>query len=157
MCILLVFGCKKTMTMEETRDKPAKDLTGVEVVISMNSDVYEKHTKPIVQLRHSRHSEGIDNVECINCHHDYMEPADVQKCGSPKCHDRSIQPKDDRYNNKKKNKIRVYHYYAIHELCVGCHRKVRERLDIGSWTTEASRAKRDRLPVTCKQCHIEGK
>lgn len=173
--ILLFFGCRETMSKEDTVENFTKEITklhesimesgdfhssGVEVFISMNSDVYEKHTNPIVQFRHSRHSgtveiRRIDYVECINCHHDYMEPASVQKCSTLKCHDRGVQPKSDTFNNTKKSKIRVYHYYAIHELCIGCHRKLRRKLNIGSWTTKNMREMGDRIPVTCKQCHIK--
>lgn len=109
--------------------------------LTMKSTVYEEHTKPIVTFTHKKHSEDY-KIACADCHHVYQDGKNVwkegdavQKCGS--CHS---QAKSSDPQLSKEEKIKLYHYTAIHENCVGCHKTLKKE---GKPTG----------PVSCKECH----
>jgi hypothetical protein len=96
--------------------------------ITMNSTVYKKHTKGLVEFSHKKHAERKD-VACTECHHVYKDGKNVwkqgdavQKCEA--CHSEAKQAKDDKTKMSKKEKIQKYHYDAIHTNCKNCHKKM---------------------------------
>ena len=111
---------------------------------TMDSKVYATHKKKLVTFTHKKHS-GDYKIPCADCHHVYKdgknvweEGAVVQKCGE--CHSEAKAPKGkDAPKLSKAEKIEKYHYSAIHENCVGCHK--------------AEKKKGKKAPTACKDCH----
>ncbi len=99
-------------------------------VITMDSKVYKKHTKGLVELHHKKHAEH-EGISCADCHHVYKDGKNTWKEGDPvqkcaECHNKTGKaPKD----MKKAEKIKSYHKDAIHENCKSCHKKM---IDKGS-------------------------
>jgi hypothetical protein len=117
-------------------------------IIIMNSKVYEKHTKGLVTFQHKKHFTSYryrnHKYICKDCHHIYEEGVNVWKEGKPvqkcyECHKEAKAPQGkDAPRLSTIEKIRKYHYSAIHEQCIGCH-KWRARPDFGA--------------TACKDCH----
>jgi len=112
--------------------------------MTMNSKVYDKHTKAQVVFSHKKHSAEY-KIACADCHHvikdgknTWKEGDPVQKCEA--CHSEAKPPAGkDAPEMTKEQKIAKYHYTAIHENCVGCHK--------------AEKAKGKNAPAACKDCH----
>jgi len=122
--------------------------TDVPDVVKMESKVYPKHTKPIVTLSHKKHSVDY-KIACTECHHVYKdgkntwkEGDEVKKCDA--CHCEPKKPKGDKTKMKKAEKIKKYHYSAIHANCRDCHKQLKKE-------------KKATGPVTCVKCHVKEK
>ena len=107
--------------------------------IVMESKVYAKHKKALVNLSHKKHNVDY-KIPCTECHHVYKDGKNVwkegdavQKCDA--CHSEAKAPKDDKCS--KKDKIIKYHYSAIHENCKSCHKA----------------SKKPTAPTKCAECH----
>ena len=121
--------------------------------ITMNSKVYAKHKKALVTLTHKKHSVDY-KVACTDCHHIYKDGKNVwkegdavQKCDAKACHDKAKAPKTKEGEKKlsRMEKLKQgYHYSAIHENCVGCHKKLKK-------------AAKPTGPTACKDCHPKKK
>lgn len=114
--------------------------------ITMNSKVYKKHKKALVTLTHKKHNVDY-KIACADCHHVYKDGKNVWKEGDAvqkcdECHSEAKAPKVKKGEPKipKKEKILKYHYSAIHENCVGCHKDLKK-------------AAKPTGPTTCKDCH----
>ncbi|MBN1842196.1 MAG: cytochrome c3 family protein [Deltaproteobacteria bacterium] len=113
--------------------------------MTMNSKAYDKHKKALVTFTHKKHNVDY-KISCADCHHVYecgknvwKEGNDVQKCDV--CHSQAKAPTGkDAPKLSKKEKIAKYHYSAIHENCVGCHKDLKK-------------AGKPTGPTACKQCH----
>ena len=128
--------------------------TQVDDVIKMQNPAYSEHTKGIVEFSHKKHATEY-GAKCGDCHHDdkgqpldIQEGADVQGC--IECHKIPGEvPKDVKKEWKTKklkkdetNKLaREYHAEAIHDNCIGCHKK---------WNKEN---KSKAAPTSCTKCH----
>ncbi|MBW1896194.1 MAG: cytochrome c3 family protein, partial [Deltaproteobacteria bacterium] len=106
-CVALLFG-----VVYATQQAP--DTT------TMNSTVYEKHTKPVVTLSHKKHNVDY-GISCADCHHVYENGKNVWKEGDAVekcqvCHSQAKAPKAKPGDPKlsKVEKIKLYHYSAIH-------------------------------------------
>ena len=117
--------------------------------ITMNSPVYGKHTKTSVKFSHKKHAEDY-GVACNECHHLFeggknvwKEGDAVQKC--QECHKeaKAPPPKKGAPKISAKEMIKTYHYSAIHENCVACHKELKKK----------DRQKYAKIPVTCANCH----
>jgi hypothetical protein len=112
--------------------------------MTMNSNVYGEHKKPLVTFTHTKHSVDY-KIACADCHHVFKdgknvwkEGDEVEKCEA--CHSEAKAPAGkDAPTLSKQQKIEKYHYSAIHENCVGCHK--------------AEKKEGKAAPTTCKDCH----
>jgi hypothetical protein len=133
--------------------------TQVDDVIKLQNPAYEEHTKGIVEFTHKKHATEY-GATCGDCHHDdkgqpladLKEGDDVQNC--IECHKIPGQvPKDVKKEWRAKklkkdetNKLaREYHAEAIHDNCIGCHKK---------WNKEN---KSKAAPTSCSKCHPKTK
>ena len=96
--------------------------------ITMDSKIYSKHTKGLVQFSHKKHADQ-EGIGCSDCHHVYKdgkntwkEGDEVQKCEA--CHSEPAKPKGDKTKMSKAEKIKKYHKDALHANCKGCHKKM---------------------------------
>jgi hypothetical protein len=133
--------------------------------IQMNAPEYETHTKPLVEFKHRSHTSDFPQKYpqffengCGTCHHDdegqprtdLAPGGDVNYCidchSEPGAVPREIKREmraQDLTRSEKKTRELEYHAEAVHDLCRGCHRKVRKF----DRTTKA--------PTTCMKCHTK--
>jgi hypothetical protein len=137
---LLVISCVAFLFGAVYATQPVPD------TVTMNSTVHGEHTKPLVTLTHKKHNVDYQ-VPCAECHHVvengknvWKEGDAVQKCEA--CHSQAKAPKANPGDAQpsKAEKIKLFHYSAIHENCVGCHK-------------EFKKAGKSTGPTSCKQCH----
>jgi len=100
-----------------------------------NTKTFIKKQRPAVAFPHGRH---MNEIECLNCHHDYKdgknvlsedsltEGSDAIKCAA--CH--GLDNASGRHGLKN----------AFHEQCSGCHRKM-------------GKEKKKTGPRLCAGCH----
>ena len=122
--------------------------------ITMESKVYKKHKKSLVTLSHKKHNVDY-KIGCTDCHHVYKEGKNVfkegdkvQKCDAKGCHDKAKAPKakeGEKKLTRKEKASQGYHYSAIHENCVGCHKDLKK----------ADKTKA--VPTKCAKCHPKKK
>jgi hypothetical protein len=129
--------------------------TQVDDVIKMQNPAYSEHTKGIVEFTHKKHATDY-GAACGDCHHDdkgqpladLKEGDDVQQCIA--CHSKPGEVpkelkkewKDKKLKKEETNKLaREYHAEAIHDNCIGCHKK---------WNKEN---KSKAAPTSCTKCH----
>lgn len=110
--------------------------------MTMNSPVFEKHTKSLVTFTHKKHNVDY-KIPCADCHHIYeggknvwTEDKPAAKCTT--CHKEAKAPKGEKM--PKADKIKKYYYDAIHANCAGCHKDLKK-------------AGKPTGPVSCKECH----
>ena len=132
--------------------------TQVDDVIKMQNPAYSEHTKGIVEFSHKKHATEY-GAKCGDCHHDDKgQPLDIQEGADVKgcieCHKIPGEvPKDVKKEWKAKklkkdetNKLaRAYHAEALHDNCIGCHKK---------WNKEN---KSKAAPTSCTKCHPKTK
>lgn len=137
---------KNNMTLNEkkpqiTQTEKEKSPKVVDDVLLMKSDY--KHLKTVVKFPHKKHLNDLA-INCGECHHkgknepliDLKMSDDVQKCFS--CHNQPGRTNDNKLALKEKIK---FHAEAVHENCVECHKK----------------SKNKNAPKTCSKCHIKEK
>ncbi len=93
--------------------------------ITLDSKVYKKHTKGLVDFSHKKHAE-YEGITCQDCHHVYKDCKNtwkegdaVQKCEA--CHAETGKPEK---GMEKADKIKKFHKEALHANCKGCHKKM---------------------------------
>jgi cytochrome c553 len=113
--------------------------------MTMESKLFPTHTKSLVTFTHQKHNVDY-KIACTECHHvpkdgknTWKEGDAVQKCAE--CHKEAKAPTGaDAPKLSAAEKIQKYYYSAIHENCVGCHKKLKaEAKPTG--------------PTTCAKCH----
>ena len=139
-CVFLVTGLQAGTQMPD--------------VMKMNNPAFE-HTKGIVTFDHKKHVADY-GITCGDCHHNdkgqpltsLKEGDDVQTCIT--CHKKPGEvPKDVKkeWRAKKLSKDEMkkleleYYVEAMHENCIGCHKK---------WDKEN---KSKAAPTSCSKCH----
>ncbi len=118
--------------------------TKVDDVFEMNSP-YE-HKKSLSKFTHKKHIEEYE-IGCGECHHDeegkplndLKEGDDVQKCFD--CHKKPGELKGKKAKGLSKKQKREYHANAVHDNCLGCHRKFNKE------------KKTKAAPTKCTDCH----
>ena len=121
--------------------------------ITMESKVYKKHKKALVNLSHKKHNVDY-KIPCNDCHHVFKDGKNVwkegdavQACDAKECHDKAKAPKTKKGEKKMSRTDKAkggFHYSAIHENCVGCHKDLKK-------------AKKPTGPTKCAECHPKKK
>jgi hypothetical protein len=109
-----------------------------------------KHKKSLATLTHKKHVTD-HKIACGECHHndkgeplnDLKEGDDVQKC--IECHKKPGALKGKEAKGLSDKEKREYHANAVHENCIGCHKKVNKE----KGTKDA--------PSKCTECHPKEK
>ena len=122
--------------------------TKVKDEFQMNSSY--KHKKSLATFTHKKHSTDY-KITCGECHHndkgeplkDLKEGDDVQKCID--CHKKPGELKGKKAKGLSKKEKREYHANAVHENCLGCHRKFNKE------------KKTKDAPTKCTACHPKKK
>lgn len=122
--------------------------TKVEDEFKMNTDY--KHKKSLSLFTHKKHNTEY-KINCGECHHDdkgeplkdLKEGDDVKKCFE--CHKKPGEIKGKKAKGLTKEQKREYHANAVHENCLGCHRKHNKE------------KKTKDAPVKCTACHPKKK
>jgi len=122
--------------------------------ITMESKVYKKHKKTLVNLSHKKHNVDYA-IPCNDCHHVYKdgknvwkEGEEVKKCDAEGCHSKAKAPKakeGEKKLSRKEKASQGYHYSAVHENCVGCHKAIKKK------------DKTKAVPTKCTECHPKKK
>ena len=122
--------------------------------ITMESKVFKKHKKALVNLSHKKHNVDY-KLGCTECHHVYKEGKnvwkegdEVQKCDAKGCHSKAKAPKAEKGEKKLSQKEKAtqgYYYSAIHLNCVGCHKDLKK--------ADATKP----VPTKCTECHPKAK
>jgi hypothetical protein len=122
--------------------------------ITMDSKVFKKHKKTLVNLSHKKHNVDY-KLACTECHHIYKEGKnvwkegdEVKKCDAKGCHSKAKAPKakkGEKKLSKKEKAMQGYYYSAIHENCVGCHKDLKK--------ADATKP----VPTKCTECHPKKK
>ena len=116
--------------------------------IEMKS-AYE-HKKAIVTFHHAKHTTDY-KINCGECHHDdkgkaltgLKEGDDVKKCFD--CHNKPGELKGKKAKDLSEKERLAYHANAIHENCLGCHRKYNKENKTKAAVTK------------CTDCHSKDK
>ena len=116
--------------------------TDIPDTIKMKSKVYSKHTKSLVNFPHKKHA--VDKkIACTQCHHVFKDGKntwkqgdEVKKCDA--CHSEPKKPKDLKVS--KAEKMKRFHYTAIHANCKNCHRAMKKKKEATG-------------PTKCNGCH----
>ena len=114
--------------------------------MTMDSKIFDKHTKGLVTFTHKKHNVDY-KIACTDCHHVFeggknvwKEGDAVQKCDACHSQDKAPKAKEGEKGLSKKVKIKQFHYSAIHENCVGCHKDLKKKA-------------KPTGPTACKDCH----
>lgn len=118
--------------------------TKIQDEFQMNSPY--KHKKSLPTFSHKKHI-GDYKLNCGECHHndkgeplkDLKEGDNVQKCFE--CHKKPGELKGKKAKGLSKKEKREYHANAVHENCLGCHRKYNKE------------KKTKDAPTKCTDCH----
>lgn len=125
-------------------------LAGTEIKDEFQMNSPYKHKKSLSTFTHKKHVDDY-KLNCGECHHnDKGEPLkdlkagdNVQKCFE--CHKKPGELKGKKAKGLSKKEKREYHANAVHENCVGCHRKHNKE------------KKTKDAPIKCTACHPKEK
>jgi hypothetical protein len=130
-------------------------------VIKLEQKEYEKHTKPIVEFSHKKHSEEYAknhpeffDSPCGECHHDENNNAlvnlkpgeDVKRC--IECHKKPEYVVGRAAKGLSDEQKREYHGNALHDNCRDCHRDYNKKNKLKS-------KDKGYAPTTCNSCHVK--
>lgn len=109
-----------------------------------------KHKKSPVMFDHLKHQKEY-KIACGECHHDdkgkpltnLKEGDDVKRCYD--CHKKPGELKGKKAKGLTKEEKLAYHANALHENCVGCHKKYDKE------------NKTKKAPTKCTACHPKKK
>ncbi len=109
-----------------------------------------EHKKSVVSFSHAKHAADY-KITCGECHHDdkgkaltaLKEGDEVEKCFA--CHSKPGELKGKAAKGISKEEKRTYHANAVHDNCLGCHRKHNKDNN-----TKAA-------PTKCTGCHPKEK
>jgi len=115
--------------------------TDVPDTIKMESKVYPKHKKTIVDFSHKKHAADY-GIACTDCHHVYTDGKNVYKEGDAvakceTCHPDPAKPKKPQDGELTQEQKMGSHYWVIHENCKGCHKSGKKG------------------PTKCTECHLK--
>ncbi len=141
--LLLTVICALAMTLPVL---PTLAGQAVPDKVEMNSSVYETHRKPIVTFTHKKHADDY-GIACSDCHHVFEQGKNTWQQGDPVdgcdvCHSKDKPSPEERRSMSDAEKMKHFHYEAIHENCKGCHKT---RKMEGKPTG----------PISCSKCHVK--
>ena len=107
-----------------------------------------EHKKAIVVFTHQKHTLDY-KIACGECHHDdkgqpltnLKESDPVKKCFD--CHNKPGELKGKEAKGLPDKELRAYHANAVHDNCVGCHKKYNKE----------NKDKGQSAPQKCEECH----
>lgn len=118
---------------------------GTEVADEFEMNTPYKHKKSLSLFTHKKHNTDY-KIKCGECHHDdkgepleLKEGDNVQKC--IECHKKPGELKGKKAKGLSKKEKREYHANAVHENCLGCHRKHNKEKQVKD------------APTKCTACH----
>lgn len=92
---------------------------------------------------------------CQQCHHTWKITEPIVGCTTSGCHDLDTLPVDDS-GRPLKDKTETIRYYknAYHELCIGCHKKIkRENKAMEASMKALGQPLPAAGPTSCNACH----
>jgi hypothetical protein len=119
-----------------------------ELTLSPPDGVDQKRSD--VEFPHSVHFD----YSCRECHHTWSGETEVKGCSTTECHDLLGTPKDPETGEKDSTQAVRYYKKAYHELCIGCHKEIKEKnkaLELAKEPLEKDLAKTG--PTGCIKCH----
>ncbi len=119
--------------------------------IHLYEKAFKKHKKGPVAFPHKKHIEEY-KLKCGECHHDANHKPlnnlkmtdDVKPCIA--CHKATKRVRGEKLS--KKEKIKKYYEYAMHENCKSCHK---------AFNKKKTGKVRGPAPTSCNQCHAKKK
>jgi hypothetical protein len=112
--------------------------------ITIKSTLWKDHTKSGVTFSHKKHSAEF-GVKCVECHHVYKDGKNTWKEGDKvqKCQECHNEPtiKGEKKLPEAQQKLNLK--LAFHNNCQDCHKELKKK----------DKAKYDKIPTTCIQCH----
>jgi hypothetical protein len=103
-----------------------------------------------VEFHHGRHF----SLACNACHHTWKGDKPIAGCMTSGCHDLDTLPRKEGSNIIDKDQAFRYYKNAYHDQCIGCHKKMKIKIDQMAKTLTDIDGK---LPVTgpigCIGCH----
>jgi len=147
LLLIAVFGSTGKVTGKNTNEEV--------MCIPMGNILLEppelvKAKKSPVDFPHSRHF----FYDCKTCHHQWEGDTQIQNCTTSGCHDLEKSP--TRLGKGKSNRELNLKYYktAYHNLCIGCHKKMKMK---NKQLEKSQTALKTKLPATgptgCIKCH----
>ena len=116
--------------------------------IIIKSTLWKDHTKSAVDFNHKKHQEDY-KIKCTECHHVYKDGKNVWKKGDEvkKCQECHNEPtiKGEKKLPEAQQKLNLK--IAFHDNCLECHKELKKK----------DKAKYDKIPTTCIQCHPKEK
>lgn len=103
-----------------------------------------------VDFPHSIHFE----YACQECHHTWSGEAEIKNCSATECHDQLGTPKNPETGEPIPEMAIQYYKKAYHELCIGCHKEIKERnkeLELSKEILDAPLMSTG--PTGCVKCH----
>ena len=103
-----------------------------------------------VEFPHSVHMENA----CQKCHHTWAGEPEIKNCKTSECHDQLSTPNISEEGHPYTEAAIQYYKKAYHQLCIGCHKEIKER----NMLLELSREPLDQPivmggPTGCIKCH----
>lgn len=108
--------------------------------------------RPAVTFPHAVHFD----YACQTCHHKWGGQEPIVGCTTSGCHDLTELPRNDAGQPIMEETIAIRYYKnAYHELCIGCHKKIKienrkletSKMPVGEKLTLPG-------PTGCTECHI---
>ncbi len=88
------------------------------------------------------------NYSCQECHHNWEGTAENLNCMTSGCHDLVEAPRDN------PDQSILYYKNAFHELCIGCHKKIKAENRQLEMSGKIIKEKLPRTgPTGCTECH----
>jgi hypothetical protein len=119
-----------------------------ELPLSPPEGVAQKRSS--VDFPHSVHFD----YACQKCHHTWSGEAEVKGCSTSECHDQLTTPKNPETGTPDPAMAIRYYKKAYHQLCIGCHKEIKEKnkeLELAKEVLEQDLARTG--PTGCIKCH----
>jgi len=142
-CLVLGLAWGLATAQEEEMCVPMGDIT----LEALSSDAQRES----VTFPHSIHFSN----NCQVCHHEQAIGETIVGCTTSGCHDLDQAPRTDDRRLVKDEKVRIRYYKnAYHDLCIGCHKEIKQKnkaqeaskLALGAQSLPAG-------PTGCNECH----
>lgn len=94
------------------------------------------------------------SYSCTECHHKWDNQAPIAGCSTAGCHDAVEAPKD-KEGRIVKDQLQQIRYFknAYHQMCIGCHKEIKQENKKVEMTQMAGKKLAATGPTGCNQCH----